>query len=115
MQVYLEFMPMTSVNSIFGAHSRDYGLKTSSDVGVYIEPGEGKAGAIGLRYNTESIYATAHKDLKKDGPTVVEVPPNVLGVVDDGWRRWQEDLGNAGPDNSPPISAFRLIFSLLLV
>ena len=97
-QAYLEFMPMMSVNSIFEAHIRDYGWKTPSDIQIYVEQGKGKAGAIGLTYNTESIYASAHTDLKKDGPTVVEVPPNVLGVVDDGWQRWITDLGNAGPD-----------------
>jgi hypothetical protein len=97
-QVYLEFMPMMSVNSIFEAHIRDYGWKTSSDIQIYVEQGKGKAGAIGLTYNTESIYASAHTDLKKDGPTVVETPPNILGVVDDGWQRWITDLGNAGPD-----------------
>jgi hypothetical protein len=97
-QAYLEFMPMTSVNSIFEAHIRDYGWKSPSDIQIYIEQGRGKVGAIGLTYNTESIYATAHTDLKKDGPTVVETPPNVLGIVDDGWQRWLTDLGNAGPD-----------------
>ena len=97
-QAYLEFMPMMSVNSIFEAHIREHGWKTSSDIQIYVEPGAGKAEAIGLTYNTESIYASAHTDLKKDGPTVVEVPPNVLGVVDDGWQRWLIDLGNAGPD-----------------
>jgi len=97
-QAYLEFMPMMSVNSIFEAHIRDYGWRTPSDIQIYAEPGAGKAGAIGLTYNTESVYATAHTDLKIDGPTVVETPPNVLGVVDDGWQRWLTDLGNAGPD-----------------
>ncbi len=97
-QAYLEFMPMTSVNSIFDAHIREYGWKTSSDVQIYVESGAGKVGAVGLTYNTESVYASAHTDLKKDGPTVVETPPNVLGVVDDGWQRWLTDLGNAGPD-----------------
>ena len=37
-QAYLEFMPMTSVNSIFEAHIRDYGWKTPSDIQIYIEP-----------------------------------------------------------------------------
>lgn len=97
-QAYLEFMPMMSVNSIFEAHIRDYGWKTSSDIQIYIQQGAGKVGAVGLTYNTESIYASAHTDLKKDGPTVVETPPNVLGVVDDGWQRWLTDLGIAGPD-----------------
>ena len=96
-QAYLEFMPMTSVQSIFDSHIRDNGMM-AGDVGVYIEQGAGKASTIGLTYNTESIYASAFTDLKKDGPTVVETPPNVLGVVDDGWQRWLTDLGNAGPD-----------------
>ena len=34
----------------------------------------------------------------KDGPVVVEAPPNILGVVDDFWFRYVIDLGNAGPD-----------------
>lgn len=97
-QAYLEFMPMTSVNSIFEAHVRDYGQTRAGDVGVYVQQGAGKSGAIGLTYNTESIYASAHTDLEVDGPTVVETPPNVLGVVDDGWQRWLTDIGNAGPD-----------------
>jgi hypothetical protein len=97
-QAYLEFMPMMSVNSIFESHLRDYGTPNPGDVGVYVEPGAGKVEAIGLTYNTESIYASAFTDLKKDGPTVVETPPNVLGIVDDGWQRWLTDLGNAGPD-----------------
>jgi hypothetical protein len=97
-QVYLEFMPLASQNSIFEAHIRDYGWKTPSDIQVYIEPGAGKVGAIGLTYNTESIYASAHTDLLRDGPTVVEAPPNVLGIIDDGFMRWLIDIGNAGPD-----------------
>jgi hypothetical protein len=97
-QVYLEFMPFMSTNSIFEAHIRDYGATTPGDVSIYVEQGIGKSGAIGLTYNTESIYASAHTDLRKDGPTVVEVPKNVLGIVDDGWQRYITDLGNAGPD-----------------
>ncbi|MGD9031446.1 MAG: DUF1254 domain-containing protein [Desulfobacteraceae bacterium] len=97
-QAYLEFMPMASMNALLDAHGRDYEATTPGDVGIYTEPGEGKSGAIGLTYNTESVYASTYTDLKKDGPTVIEVPPNVLGVVNDGWMRWLIDLGNAGPD-----------------
>jgi hypothetical protein len=89
---------MTSVNSIFEAHIRDYGWKTPSDIQIYIEPGSGKAGAIDLTYNTECVYVSAHTDLKKGGPTVVEIPRNVLGGVNDRWQHWRIDLGNAGPD-----------------
>jgi hypothetical protein len=51
-----------------------------------------------LTYNTESIYATMCLDLKQTGPAVIEVPPMVLGIVNDGFHRFVVDLGNAGPD-----------------
>ena len=50
-----------------------------------------------LTANTESIYAMAWLNLK-DGPVVVESPPNTLGLVDDFWFHYVTDLGNAGPD-----------------
>jgi hypothetical protein len=34
----------------------------------------------------------------KNGPIVVETPPNTLGLVDDHWFRYVCDFGNAGPD-----------------
>jgi hypothetical protein len=50
-----------------------------------------------LTANTESIYAWGFLDLR-DGPMVLESPPNVLGILDDMWFRWIADFGNAGPD-----------------
>jgi hypothetical protein len=50
-----------------------------------------------LTANTESVYAWAWLNLK-DGPMVLETPPNVLGVIDDFWFRNVVDFGNAGPD-----------------
>jgi hypothetical protein len=97
-QAYIDFMPMASQNSIFESTINDYGMTKPGDIGIFTEPGEGKSISFGLTYNTESVYATAFTDLKTDGPTVVETPPNVLGIVDDGWMRFITDLGNAGPD-----------------
>jgi hypothetical protein len=34
----------------------------------------------------------------KDGPMVMETPPNVLGIIDDFWFRYVADFGLAGPD-----------------
>lgn len=68
-----------------------------SDVGVYDYQARGKVDAVGLTYNTESIYCSATLNVA-DGPVVVETPPNILGVIDDGWMRYVTDLGNAGPD-----------------
>ena len=65
---------------------------------VYVESGEGKVEAIGLTCNTESIYASLSLDLKQTGPAVIDVPPMVLGIINDGFMRYVADLGNAGPD-----------------
>jgi hypothetical protein len=50
-----------------------------------------------LTANADSIYAAANINLR-DGPVVVESPPNTLGFVDDAWFRYVADIGNAGPD-----------------
>lgn len=34
----------------------------------------------------------------KDGPVVAEIPPGVLGPVDDAFFRFVTDIGNTGPD-----------------
>ena len=51
-----------------------------------------------LTANTETTYGTTFLDLKSDGPTVIECPPNSLSFVDDLWQRYVADMGNAGPD-----------------
>jgi len=53
--------------------------------------------SLWLTANTETVYASTFLDLK-DGPTVIESPPNVLGILDDMWMRYVGDIGNAGPD-----------------
>jgi hypothetical protein len=50
-----------------------------------------------LTGNSESVYVAGWIDLK-NGPVVIESPPNTLGFVDDFWYRYVTDLGNAGPD-----------------
>ncbi len=97
-QAYLDFMPALSMQAVLDAHQRDYGVSETGGMIVYAEPGEGKSMAIGLTYNTESIYASMCVDLKQTGPAVIEVPPMVLGVINDGFMRFVADLGNAGPD-----------------
>lgn len=50
-----------------------------------------------LTPNTTVVYVFQWLDLK-NGPLVLEVPPNVLGIVDDHWFKYVTDFGNAGPD-----------------
>jgi hypothetical protein len=50
-----------------------------------------------LTANAETVYNWMWLDLK-EGPLVIETPPNVLGIIDDFWFRYVGDIGNAGPD-----------------
>ncbi|WP_157008717.1 DUF1254 domain-containing protein [Agromyces laixinhei] len=56
------------------------------------------SGALWLTPNTETTYGVAFLDLRAWGPTVIEAPPQALGVVDDFWFRYVADMGIAGPD-----------------
>ena len=51
-----------------------------------------------LTGNTDTMYSIGHLDLQAYGPTVVEVPPGMLGMLDDAWMRYVGDFGVAGPD-----------------
>jgi hypothetical protein len=53
--------------------------------------------SIFLTANDNTVYSWTWIDLSK-GPLVVEVPPKVLGAVNDMWYRWVVDLGITGPD-----------------
>ena len=50
-----------------------------------------------LTPNTTVIYCVAEIDVK-DGPVVMEVPPGVLGLVDDAFFTYVVDVGLVGPD-----------------
>ena len=51
-----------------------------------------------LTANSETVYNIVWLDTK-DGPLVVEVPPRMLGMVNDVWGRFVTDVGSAGPDH----------------
>jgi hypothetical protein len=47
--------------------------------------------------NDNTVYSFIWLDTHK-GPLVVEVPPKVLGAIDDFYYRWVVDIGITGPD-----------------
>ena len=47
--------------------------------------------------NADTVYAFGILDLTQ-GPMVLEVPPKLLGFINDGWYRWVTDIGVSGPD-----------------
>jgi len=53
--------------------------------------------SIFLTANDNTVYSWTWIDLSK-GPLVLEVPPKVLGAINDMWYRWVVDLGITGPD-----------------
>ncbi len=55
------------------------------------------ARSLWLTPNTTVVYCIAEINVK-NGPTVMEVPPGVLGPVDDAFFTWVTDIGFTGPD-----------------
>ncbi len=92
-RVFLDAIPVASL------HAMREGLReegcVNGTVGIFEELMDSKT--LFLTANTESVYAMTWLDLK-DGPVVVESPPNTLGILDDFWFQYVTDLGNAGPD-----------------
>jgi hypothetical protein len=50
-----------------------------------------------LTPNSETVYNLMWLDTK-EGPLVLETPPDVLGVIDDHWFQYVTDFGRVGPD-----------------
>ena len=55
------------------------------------------AKTVELTANDNTIYSFLWTDTHK-GPVVAEIPPKVLGLVNDFWYRWVVDVGITGPD-----------------
>ena len=54
------------------------------------------ARTVELTANNNTPYTWFWLDLR-NGPVVLEVPPKVLGLVDDMWYRWPATLGSRAP------------------
>jgi len=55
------------------------------------------ARSLALTGNTETVYCIGWFDTK-EGPLVIEIPPNLLGFINDFWSRYVSDVGRVGPD-----------------
>lgn len=73
---------------------QDIGVK-DNEVVVFSKLMDAKS--LFLTANADTIYVIGGLDLTK-GPVVIEVPPEVLGTVQDAWFRWVIDMGLPGPD-----------------
>ena len=92
-EAFLSGMPAASIYAMLEG-LKQAGLKPG-DLGIT----ESLLDARGLLLTAQTTtpYSLAEIDLK-DGPVVVEVPPAVLGTVDDAYFRFVMDVGLTGPD-----------------
>ena len=95
-QLYLDMYPALSMHGMLTGVVRDYGAASCSHVSVTADRLDSKA--LFLTGNTESIYVMIVVDTKVDGPTVVEVPPGVMGPLDDHTFKFVFDIGPTGKD-----------------
>ena len=56
------------------------------------------AASLYLTPNTESVYGMQFFDLKRDGPTIIESPPGLLGGFSTMWQQSLIGLGPTGQD-----------------
>ena len=96
METFLNGIPAASIEALrLGAAS--LGAKNSNQVLYFDELMDSKA--LFLTGNTSTVYAILNLDLKKDGPTVVEIPAGAgPGTVNDAFFRFVIDMGAPGPD-----------------
>lgn len=94
-QSYLWSEPAMSLYSVREALEKTF---NASPTTVPVWKDRVNAESILVTANSEVVYSLHFLDLKKDGPTVVDVPPQLQGLMDDMWHRPITDVGAAGPD-----------------
>jgi hypothetical protein len=93
LQAYLLALPM--VNQVGMRDSlRKFGPDNQTDV---IWENLVDSRTMELTANDNTVYSFIWIDTHK-GPLVVEIPPKVLGAIDDFWYRWVTDVGITGAD-----------------
>lgn len=92
---FLKGIPGCSLLGLIeGAHS--LGAVEAHEVMIFDKLMDTKS--LFLTANSSTVYCIPDLDLKRDGPTVLEMPPGMLGAFNDAWFRYLEDVGPAGPD-----------------
>lgn len=95
--VFLKAMPAASVAALMHGPA-SIGADASNKVLITDKLMDSKP--LFLTGNTSTLYVVPNLDLKVDGPTVLEIPPGMLGAFNDAWFRYIEDIGPMGPDKA---------------
>jgi hypothetical protein len=95
-EVFLDMVPLASIEAMRRGMER-VGIDQANKILLYEELMD--SNSLFLTGNTDTIYAIGLLDLKRDGPTVVEIPPGAgPGTVNDAFFRFVVDMGSPGPD-----------------
>jgi hypothetical protein len=92
-QAYLTALPAVSIEAFRRSYS-EFGPVNQT---VLISEQLLDSKSLFLTANTTTPYTVLYLSTK-DGPLVLEIPPAVLGPMDDAWFRWVTDVGITGPD-----------------
>jgi len=93
LQAYLLGIPIVNQVAMRNA-LREHGPVNTTDV-IWEDLVDSKT--VELTANDNTVYSFIWLDTSK-GPLVVEIPPKVLGLIDDMWYRWVADVGITGAD-----------------
>jgi hypothetical protein len=95
-ETFLNGIPAASLEA-FRRGQAGLGLKNSNQVLIFDELMD--SNSLFLTGNTDTVYVSAFLDLRKDGPTVIEIPAGTgPGTVNDAFFRFVIDTGPPGPD-----------------
>jgi hypothetical protein len=92
-QAYLTALPAVSIEGFRKSYSEIGPVNQTALVSEQLLDSK----SLFLTANTTTPYTVLYLDTK-DGPLVLEIPPEVLGPMDDAWFRWVSDVGITGPD-----------------
>lgn len=94
-QVFLNSIPAMSVATLREGQA-SVGADTCNKICIWDSLMDSES--LLLTGNTSTMYAVGFLDLQKDGPSVIDLPPGMLGILDDMEFHYMSDLGVAGPD-----------------
>jgi hypothetical protein len=94
-EVYLDNVGAVSINAVLDGLA-GAGADAPNRIAVFEQLLDSQT--LVVTANTSTLYAYAGTALDKDGPTVIEVPPGMLGFLDDSWQRFVGNIGITGPD-----------------
>jgi hypothetical protein len=95
MQVFLDNIGAVSLYSVRKGLA-EAGAKGANRIAIFAQLMDSRT--LVVTANTSTLYAYTYTDLAQDGPTVIEVPPGMLGFLDDAWQRFVGNMGVTGPD-----------------